>query len=467
MGLLWQAYQVREVDGPVSLLGESLDACDLDLDEHLQLLADHGTLDLSTAPWRAVYLLIVRGFHKAEGRNLAHRRILGQVGIINVDLFRSGLKGLSEEHQGLVRVAATGARFEHAEIARFSDKFDEMCRLCGELDTRSHRLTSCPATEHVRERHREVLEKWDSFPEPLKLHLLPSEAPFRGEFLSRLGSVPPPDIVRRPPGPKTIWFTDASGKNPASRFSLVSFAGVCIDPDTSQVTSSFQGILPGILQSVDRGEILAIIGTLQRVHHCDIYTDSNYAADFNVLLGQGWQEEFKVRPNADLLTLGATALGTRTSNEVRIQWVKAHRSIHTAISGADAFRIRGNGISLPPFTSRLQKSLPKKLHLPGVKQCHSKDHLPRLGSYVLLIAGTSQLSELSSLQTSCGTFASLLHTCNGMISRRSMEVVRPLFYFACFSTSRPVARCRYGIALLGIGAHAQTRASADRPARSS
>ena len=209
LGLLWQAYQFREVDGPVSLLGESLGACDLDLDEHLQLLADHGTLDLSTAPWRAVYLLIVRGFHKAEGRNLAHRRILGQVGLINVDLFRSGLKGLSEEHQGLVRVAATGARFEHAEIARFSDKFDEMCRLCGELDTRSHRLTSCPATEHVRERHREVLEKWDSFPEPLKLHLLPSEAPFRGEFLRRLGSVPPPDIVRRPPGPKTIWFTNA------------------------------------------------------------------------------------------------------------------------------------------------------------------------------------------------------------------------------------------------------------------
>ena len=67
-----------------------------------------------------------------------------------------------------------------------------------------------------------------------------------------------------------------------------------------------------------------------------------------------------------------------------------------------------------------------------------REAMPQLGSYVLLIVGTSQLSELSSLQTSCGTFASLLHTCNGMISRRSMEVVRPLFYFACFSTSRPL-----------------------------
>ena len=343
---MWAAQLVQPGDGPISLLGEALAACDLDLDLDLNLVTPFGLIELSTSPWRTVYRSLVYGFHRAEGLYLSHRKVLGQVGTIDAHLFRKGLASLTEEHQGLVRVAASGARFENAEIARYNPKFDEKCAHCGYPDTRDHRLTECPATAEARADHLPLLARWDTICEPLRLHLLPSLSPKLAEFWTTIQNVPDPDFVPRPPGPRLTWFTDGSGQNPTSRFCLVSFAGVCVEEGSCLPTSSFQGILPGPLQSVDRGELYAIIGVLQRCHSCDIFTDSKYAAEyFHLLLTQGWTDDLGTRPNSDLLALAHRTIGSRSVNEVNIQWVKAHRDLASAISGSDAFRIRGNALA--------------------------------------------------------------------------------------------------------------------------
>ena len=343
LGQLWTAQLVRPLDGPVSLFAESLEACDLDLDPDMQIIAPEGSFDLRHSPWRLIQDLLTRGFHREQGTFLASRKILGQARTVDAPILRKVLRRFPEDEQGLLRTAATGARYANAEIAQYNPNWAPECALCGQQDTREHRFLSCSATSGIRATRPSILDQWIELPEPLRENLLPSESQTRSAFLGCLSHTPQPFLSRRHDNSHSVWFTDASGHHPASRYSLVAYAGVCVDPQTGEERYSFQQILDGPLQSVDRGELTAILCVLELTWHATVYTDSQYAAGIiHDLQTGGLSDHFARRPNSDLVRNVYNALHGRPAAVFGVSWVKAHRNIATAVSGHDAFLIRGN-----------------------------------------------------------------------------------------------------------------------------
>ena len=74
-----------------------------------------------------------------------------------------------------------GAFMSNSEKATWSRVVTEQCTLCGELDTKAHRLYSCPALAPVRVPHQDTLDLVQRY-FPWWTHLLVACEHFRNRF---------------------------------------------------------------------------------------------------------------------------------------------------------------------------------------------------------------------------------------------------------------------------------------------
>ena len=87
---------------------------------------------------------------------------------------QSVFKGLKAWEQAIVARHVTGAFMSNAEKSTWSRVVEEFCPLCGQIDTKGHRIFHCPALQHVRGDHQDLLDEVArSFPS--WVHLLVAE----------------------------------------------------------------------------------------------------------------------------------------------------------------------------------------------------------------------------------------------------------------------------------------------------
>ena len=162
-------------------------------------------------------------------------------------------------------------------------KFDAHCTgrclHCGKEDTLAHRALTCPFYGPVQRVHPDCVSNWAVLPPALTHHGIVSENPWQRPWteLHRLASLPV--TWHSTPCDESVQnlFTDGSCRHPTN--STLALAGwYIINSNTGKPVGG--GLLPSLKQSINRGELWAMIMALRWSRHfaCRIciYTDSLY-----------------------------------------------------------------------------------------------------------------------------------------------------------------------------------------------
>ena len=231
-----------------------------------------------------------------------------------------------------------GAFMSQAERKTWSTDTSEVCCLCGEKDTKAHRLFECEPLACIREPFLEVLREVRRF-RPWWVHML-AASEYEDEPMFRLmsttrklpGQLPPPD------GGCLHIFTDGSARHsscPAARLTYWSVVQACTSGDTVQPdawvrmdmaskVSSFKviclGCTPGE-QTVPRAELAAVAWAMRWIRQrpnmrAVIYCDCQFVVDL-------WR---RVEEGARLVDLPHSDLSCHLMGVqgVRVLKVKAH-----------------------------------------------------------------------------------------------------------------------------------------------
>ncbi|CAE7397534.1 unnamed protein product [Symbiodinium sp. CCMP2592] len=200
------------------------------------------------------------------------------------------------EQRILLRHVA-GGFMSGAEKASWSREDHEHCPLCGQQDTKAHRVFECQPLDAARQEHQTVLQQVQGSC-PYWTHMtfapLPSEAPLLKLILQGLKL--PPLASPAAAASQLCLFTDGSAQyNNTAQARVATWAVIRADPEWKQEiangvpgaqTAGFQilaqGCVPGE-QSVPRAELSAIIWAAawasQTPCTVDIYADCQPAID--------------------------------------------------------------------------------------------------------------------------------------------------------------------------------------------
>ena len=263
--------------------------------------------------------------------------------------------------QELLKCIWNGTFYLSSQKAKFDYSNTGDCLMCGQPDSFAHRALRCPALQEVRNRHPQCVQEWTTLPPALANHALLPASPFQFSVWHALQALPwePRDWKGSPVEDQMQHlFVDGSqrwGFHPG--LTLVSWSVVL----SNSATVLQAGLLPGVLQTVDRGELFAALQGLRwAAHHCRIpciWTDSQYVHDgLNELSHIGvvpshWRNQDLWGQVADLLACFGTPVSACK--------VKAHRSTQDAVDDHDEWTIRFNQIADVAAKAVLQ-SLPSE-----------------------------------------------------------------------------------------------------------
>ena len=244
----------------------------------------------------------------------------------------------------------TGAFLSNAEKSTWSRVVGEACDLCGQCDTKHHRLFTCPAMADVRQDHSEIVSQVQrEF--PWWSHMLaasePDEVPMLRLIMAnrKLPPTLPPPIGCN----KVYLFTDGSAHNtsyPDARltyWSVVWCHGVSDEAEISAWASlplaarvaTFRVLAQGSTpkaQTVPRAELAAVIWAAQWAAQRDdlqavLFTDSQFAMDT-------WRKA-KARPQADSGLAHTDLLQQFPPNDrIELRKVKSHNPAGLAPSAS-------------------------------------------------------------------------------------------------------------------------------------
>ena len=158
-----------------------------------------------------------------------------------------------------------------------------LCKFCSMEDSIEHRCKDCPFLTDIRQRHQNILRRWDQFTPSLRHHLIPSRNPWLAPFRELLHGETEEEhyMPISLPGTEPLdLFTDGScwfQKIP--EFALGSWA--VVDATNDALIQS--GPLRGPRQSSDKAELTAIIVALETCGQLSrpitVWTDSSFAAE--------------------------------------------------------------------------------------------------------------------------------------------------------------------------------------------
>ena len=153
----------------------------------------------------------------------------------------------------------SGAFLFEAHHSRYDVTKTGLCQRCGVPDTVRHRLCECPRYSEARDEVGWATSLWPVLPKSMTHHLIAPSCPLFLEFRRYLAGLPMPLGFRPVPfHPEELQhlFTDGSGL--CSGFADLGLAAwAVVHAGSGQVIDA--GPLPGLLQTVPRAELLAVI----------------------------------------------------------------------------------------------------------------------------------------------------------------------------------------------------------------
>ena len=221
------------------------------------------------------------------------------------------------EQQILAR-HVSGAFLSNAEKSTWSRIVGPECPLCGDLDTKHHRLYQCRAHEDVRAEHEEIVQSaQQQF--PWWPHLLAATEPEELSMFRLLCSTRVLPALLPPPSSqsKVFLFTDGSAHNSSSSDARLTYWSVvhchalahleslgdwdllCVRDKVAGFSVVAQGCTPGC-QTVPRAELAAVAWAAGWVSQdplleAVLFTDSQYAMDQWQMLANWGHCLFRVR----------------------------------------------------------------------------------------------------------------------------------------------------------------------------
>ena len=210
------------------------------------------------------------------GSAVSHRKTFTGLSLSDFHATRTFVKSLDVTDQGLFRKALNGAHFTNDLVYHYSDTGSLCCEFCGSLDSRYHRFWECPVFQDDRKHcPPEFLSMVPDLPPSLTNHgwaILPVTWKVWSQSLLDL-QVPPVQVSAEPFDSPDQWldvFTDGSCLWPTSRnLRLASWSVVQAHPNGNPCQSQIllAGVVPGLLQSAHRAELLGVLQSLKYAKH--------------------------------------------------------------------------------------------------------------------------------------------------------------------------------------------------------
>ena len=214
----------------------------------------------------------------------------------------------------ILRRAMNGSFFtsDHDKY-REGSQGDSMCKFCGQPDSVTHRNWDCPQLEQAR-------KQCDTATRTLIMQQSPAFynhgwAPFPKtlvDFHNHLISLPDTRSCFEVPKncPKILeMFTDGGAVTPQVSLTRVAYWGVAlaVHDQPFEFHPLAAGLIPGLLQTVSRGEICAAIAAIRFANQCKqnfrLWIDSSYVVQqCNQCLNNSDREITPDTPNHDLLS---------------------------------------------------------------------------------------------------------------------------------------------------------------------
>ncbi|CAE7407308.1 unnamed protein product [Symbiodinium sp. CCMP2592] len=349
--------------GPATALRLSLDRLGLTLQADTCLKGlDNSRVRLDTCSMQEVRALLHRSWALHVQGLVSHRNGLSQASPVYSPPVVRLLAKLNGPEQAVIMRHVTGSFSSAAAKQLWADDTDGCCPLCGQRQTKYHKVVECPALQEVRAdwlpHLRLVLDRWPSWVH-CPVTTLPDDLEVP-QLVFHTRSLPDP-VVNFTAWPQLSrrnflrLYTDGSCRH--SGVSLAHHAGFAVVLDTSAddtaaleqlqqwrttkvVPVAFsvivQGLVPG-QQTINRAELCAVLQAVRAAWNggfveLEIWTDSQYVI-------QLWQDGSAAPgdPNYDL----SVQLLYWKAPSIRLRKVASHQDLDT-LTGMAQWHAAGN-----------------------------------------------------------------------------------------------------------------------------
>lgn len=314
-----------------------------------------GTFCPMRASFAEVELRVQHAWCQVVAAKIGHRNEFD--GLVNVDFnaVKRALASLSISDRALYRLCLSGGFVTEDVKSKWSSR-DDVCRWCGQPDSLRHRIWECPKFTYLRTQIApDALAALPQLPPALALRGWAMRSPTWVPWLALLDALPLE--LPRPPvdfahGRWNDVFTDGScfwQDQPGYR--VAAWAAVLAQPCSSTWKGQTAGVissgpLPGISQTAFRAELFAVAvalhwASVSRVR-VRLWLDCLGVVNKLVLILLGVWSVSPNQPHADLWNWIASSVSDLGVHNVRVIKVPAHRSLDSATSRLDWWKIYNN-----------------------------------------------------------------------------------------------------------------------------
>ena len=245
-------------------------------------LLDHDgcSINLLCADEAALDELLYDAWLQHIARSVSQRKTMNDLKGLDPQLLVADTTSLTSLQRSWLDALRSGAFMDHAAQSHFDMTKSADCRVCGVSDDTRHWLV-CPRFHHERQQ----IEGWQTHhahdTTALMAHLLPSRSPFAVDWKQALLDVPCAlqDFLSAPGQGTQHVFTDGSATCARSPYQIAAWGS--LNSTTGEFIS--MGHVPGLRQTSDRAELLAVMSTLawqQRFQiNLHLWIDSKFGAD--------------------------------------------------------------------------------------------------------------------------------------------------------------------------------------------
>ena len=288
----------------------------------------HGrSFHLVLTPFLHIEYLLSTTWSQHVAERVTHRKGMENLASLELDFCRPG-PGFRPNEQGLLLNQQSGAFFTE-DFRKHIPGSSICCPLCGQADSRAHRLELCPHTSRLRQVYSALFRAWDTLVPHEKYFGLFEEIQGTREVRAALGRVPFPTLNRRPVGNHYVVYTDGSCLFPRiPQLRVASFASLIAGPDGAFEVLA-QGLVPGGCHSAFRGEVMGLASAVHSVSSgvicCDCLSAVNIANDLLAQLRSHVTPELPLE-HLDLWSWFLEGMAECELGSLHFQWVKGHTS---------------------------------------------------------------------------------------------------------------------------------------------
>ena len=264
----WLQGGLKLPPGPVAVLVQRCHQAGVQVSHGSILIDQHGPFSLFLVSIQELQYRLQRAWHKRVGSKLAERA--DYAGAQSGDPYetRRASPAADASEESLWRIVIHGTMYAQDCKSKVSPCESPACPWCLEADSIQHRLWECQYFEQDRMGlSATTAEQVESLPKCLTLHGIVPEVEGKKALLNELAALPDTSGCV-----ETIWvegevvdlFTDGTASDPVEpALRLGAWAvSVVAAPGSAEAKSVSCGVLPGVMQTVHRAEVQALISAL-------------------------------------------------------------------------------------------------------------------------------------------------------------------------------------------------------------